>query len=155
MFTNQEENTIKKLKKNCAGSDKCQFDIIKKMSSLRIEKPVQKKILNILVEENFINEVRYAKTYCRGKFRINKWGKQKIINSLKSKNISSKNINNGLMEIDEESYISLINDLIFRKNEKLNKLDIKLKKEKIANFLLQKGFESPLVWKSINNLITK
>ena len=48
------------------------------MSSLGIEKPVQKKILNILVEENFINEVRYAKTYCRGKFRINKWGKQKI-----------------------------------------------------------------------------
>ena len=43
MFTTQEENTIKKLKKNCAGSDKCQFDIIKKMSSLRIQKPVQKK----------------------------------------------------------------------------------------------------------------
>ena len=106
MFTNQEENTIKKLKKNCAGSDKCQFDIIKKMSSLRIQKPVQKKILNILVKENFINEARYAKTYCRGKFRINKWGKQKIINSLKIKNISSKNINNGLKEIHEESYIS-------------------------------------------------
>ncbi len=155
MFTNQEENTIKKLKKNCAGSDKCQFDIIKKMSSLRIQKPVQKKILNILVKENFINEARYAKTYCRGKFRINKWGKQKIINSLKIKNISSKNINNGLKEIHEESYISLINDLICRKNEKLNKLDMKLKKEKIAKFLLQKGFESPLIWKSINNLITK
>ena len=155
MFTNQEENTIKKLKKNCAGSDKCQFDIIKKMSSLRIQKPVQKKILNILIKENFINEARYAKTYCRGKFRINKWGKQKIINSLKIKNISSKNINNGLKEINEESYISLINDLICRKNEKLNKLDMQLKKEKIANFLLQKGFESPLIWKSINNLITK
>ncbi|MBG65301.1 MAG: recombinase RecX [Flavobacteriales bacterium] len=155
MFTNQEENTIKKLKKNCAESDKCQFDIIKKMSSLRIQKPVQKKILNILVKENFINEARYAKTYCRGKFRINKWGKQKIINSLKIKNISSKNINNGLKEIHEESYISLINDLICRKNEKLNKLDMKLKKEKIAKFLLQKGFESPLIWKSINNLITK
>ena len=155
MFTNQEENTIKKLKKNCAGSDKCQFDIIKKMSSLRIQKPVQKKILNILVKENFINEARYAKTYCRGKFRINKWGKQKIINSLKIKNISSKNINIGLKEIHEESYISLINDLICRKNEKLNKLDMKLKKEKIAKFLLQKGFESPLIWKSINNLITK
>ncbi len=155
MFTDQEENIIKKLKKNCAGEDKCQFDIIKKMSSLGIEKPVQKKILNILVEENFINEARYAKTYCRGKFRINKWGKQKIINSLKIKNISSKNINNGLMEIDKESYISLINDLIFRKNENLNKLDMKLKKEKIASFLLQKGFESPLVWKSINNLIKK
>ncbi len=155
MFTTQEENTIKKLKKNCAGSDKCQFDIIKKMSSLRIQKPVQKKILNILIKENFINEARYAKTYCRGKFRINKWGKQKIINSLKIKNISSKNINNGLKEIHEESYISLINDLICRKNEKLNKLDMKLKKEKIAKFLLQKGFESPLIWKSINNLITK
>ena len=155
MFTNQEENTIKKLKKNCAGSDKCQFDIIKKMSSLRIQKPVQKKILNILIKENFINEARYAKTYCRGKFRINKWGKQKIINSLKIKNISSKNINNGLKEINEESYISLINELICRKNEKLNKLDMKLKKEKIAKFLLQKGFESPLIWKSINNLITK
>ena len=155
MFTNQEENTIKKLKKNCVGLDKCQFDIIKKMSSLRIQKPVQKKILNILIKENFINEARYAKTYCRGKFRINKWGKQKIINSLKIKNISSKNINNGLKEINEESYISLINDLICRKNEKLNKLDMKLKKEKIAKFLLQKGFESPLIWKSINNLITK
>ena len=155
MFTTQEENTIKKLKKNCAGSDKCQFDIIKKMSSLRIQKPVQKKILNILIKENFINEARYAKTYCRGKFRINKWGKQKIINSLKIKNISKKNINNGLNEINEESYISLINDLICRKNEKLNKLDMKLKKEKIAKFLLQKGFESPLIWKSINNLITK
>jgi len=155
MFTNQEENTIKKLKKNCAGADKCQFDIMKKMSSLRIQKPVQKKILNILIKENFINEARYAKTYCRGKFRINKWGKQKIINSLKIKNISSKNINNGLKEINEESYISLINELICRKNEKLNKLDMKLKKEKIANFLLQKGFESHLIWKSINNLITK
>jgi regulatory protein len=156
MSSNKEDTEkIQKLKKICEKTDKCKYDIKQKMYSLKIEKKLQEKILTILVEENYINENRYAQNYCRGKFRINKWGKQKIINALKSKNISSTNIKNGINEINTKLYKNLIQELISKKNENFHETDINVKRKKIARFLLQKGFESSLVWKNINNLITK
>ena len=140
---------IERLKKYCSVQDRCQQDIIKKIKHWGLTKNSQDHILEILIQESYIDELRYAKSFCRGKFNIKKWGRNKIKYELKNKNISNNCILEGLNEIDEFSYLETMEKIYKKKKENILEKNIFIKNNKIASFLINKGYESNLVWDRI------
>ena len=147
-------NTINKLEKYCSFSERCKSDIIKKLYDWKVNKN-QKEIINHLIENNYINEKRYALLYSMGKFNSRKWGKIKISNHLKKKGIKEKYINESIKEIPEKKYLDALSNLIIKKSQEIKDSDIYNKKSKIARYLFQKGYESNLIWNQIETIIKK
>ena len=146
------KNLIEQLKSYCAIQERCSNDIVTKMKSWRITNKNQNKILEILIQEDFLNDKRYSKSFCRGKFRIKKWGKIKIVNELKRKNINPTTIISSLNEISDMDYSKELDIQFNKKKQSITTLNYYEKKKKIANYLIGKGYESNLVWEKLREL---
>tara|TARA_B100000902_G_C26654497_1_gene595387 strand:+ start:48 stop:518 length:471 start_codon:yes stop_codon:yes gene_type:complete len=145
------KEAAKLIRNYCAIQERCIFDVRSKLQGWGILYKDIREIIKELVHHNFINESRYAKTFCRGKFNIKKWGRMKIIYEMKKKNISEDDINQGIRIIDNHEYKKVLESLYIRKSKSI-KIKDKFKKEaKIAKFLQQKGFETNMIWELINN----
>jgi len=142
---------IERLKKFCSIQDRCQQDVINKLRNWGLTQNSQDHILEILINESYIDEMRYAKSFCRGKFNTKKWGKNKIKYELKKKNISKNCIAEGLNEIDDCSYLNILEKIYNKKKENTSEKNIIIKNNKIAAFLISKGFERNLVWEVIKD----
>ena len=143
---------VERLKDYCALQDKCQWDVIQKMKEWGLLKISQNHILNLLIEEKFIDEERYSRAFCRGKFRIKKWGKIKITSELKKKYISEVCITKGLKEIKDSEYNKELDKQYQKKQATIKEKNHFIKKKKIATYLINKGYESNLVWDKIKGL---
>ena len=134
----------------CAIQDRCQWEVEKKMKEWEISDEIIENILTDLILDKFVDEQRFSESFCRGKFRIKKWGKVKIENELKIKNISKNCINKGLLQIEKKEYMKVLKDLYIKKRDSLKDTNQFIRKGKIAKHLQQKGFESKLIWELIN-----
>jgi len=146
---------IERIKNYCALQDRCQWDVIQKLREWGLQQATKDHILEILITNKFIDEERFSTSFCRGKFRIKNWGKRKIVNELKRKQISSICINTGLKEIDEKEYNLVLVKLFYQKERSIKDKNHFIRKTKIANFLTQRGFENNLVWDKIRELSDK
>ena len=146
---------IERLKSYCALQDRCQFDVLQKLKEWRLQKATKDYILEILITDKFVDEERFAVSFCRGKFKTKNWGKRKITNALKRKQISTTCINIGLKEIDDNDYNKVLEKLFHQKKNSLKDKNHFIRKTKIASFLIQRGFESNLVWDKIRELSDK
>lgn len=146
---------IERLKNYCALQDRCQWDVTQKMKEWGLLEMTQNHILEILIQEKYVDEERFAQSFCRGKFLIKKWGKVKIANKLKKKKISDICIKKGLEEIDLTEYDLLLENLLTKKNDTLRDKNHFTRKSKLARFLIQRGFEGNLVWDKIRELSIK
>ena len=145
------DEIVKKIELYCAAQDRCKFDVNQKLIKWGVDNISIKNIINNLIKEKFIDEIRYATSFARGKFRIKKWGRIKISNMLRSKNISENNITTGLSQIDIEEYTETLLRIIEKKSKLLKENDPRIKKNKLFQYLKQKGFENNLIWDNINN----
>ena len=144
------EIAIERLRNYCASEDKCKWDIIKKMRAWGLLKISQDHIIELLIQEKYIDEERYSRSFCRGKFKIKKWGKIKITNELIKKKISERCINKGLEEIEETEYLQELHKQYQKKKALLKESNLFIKNKKIATFLITKGYERNLVWNKIS-----
>ena len=96
-------------------------------------------------KEKYVDEERYSRSFCRGKFRIKKWGKIKISNELKKKYISEACITKGLEEINDSEYQEELNNQYHKKKSSIKEKHHLIKKKKIATYLINRGYESNLV----------
>lgn len=104
-----------------------------------------------LVEENYLNEERFAKQYAGGKFRMNQWGRVKIKYALRQKQVSEYSIKKGLKEISESDYKKTLQKLAEQKLKTLkNESNVFSKRKKLQDYLLQKGYEGELVREVVN-----
>jgi regulatory protein len=143
---------IKRLRNYCALEDKCQWDVIQKMQEWGLLEDSQNHILELLIEEKYVDEERYSRSFCRGKFRIKKWGKIKISNELKKKKISEVSINKGLEEISNFEYQEELDMQYHKKKKFIKEKNYFIKKKKIATYLINKGYESNVVWNKLKEL---
>jgi regulatory protein len=143
---------LKKICSFCAYQERTQDEARKKLSEWKVFSDEAEEIIAWLIVENFINEERFAKIFAGGKFRIKNWGRKKIIFELKSRKLSPYCIQSGLLEISEEDYIETIDVLIKKKSDSTNESNSLIKKQKIANYLIGKGYESELIWSRLNEI---
>jgi regulatory protein len=135
---------LTELKRWCAADEKCHSQVRTKLIEHHIYGDDLEYIISELISENFLNETRYAVAYASGKFKINGWGKIKIKQGLISKQISSYNINKALNSIDPEEYMTVLKKLLVEKQKSTNTSTLQ-GKQKMVNFLLQRGFEQNLI----------
>ena len=142
-------NAKKKLEHYCAYQERCHDEVILKLRSMALNSVEIDEVVVHLIENNFLNEERFACSFARGKFRIKKWGKIRIVNELKFRTISQFNINQALKEIDEGEYLSTfhsLSELTWNTITEKNKLK---KRKKFCDYLLRKGWESTMIYEKV------
>ena len=144
-----------RIKNYCAVQDRCQWDVRKKLTEWGLMKSTKDMLMIELINEQFIDEERYARSFCRGKFKIKKWGKRKIAFELKKKKISAVCIQKGMEEIDEKEYFSELEIQAEKKNKLIKDKNHFSRKTKLAKHLIDKGYESDLVWEKIKAIYRK
>ena len=107
---------LERIKSYCALQDRCQWDVLQKLNEWGLQQVTKDHILEMLITDKFVDEERFAVSFCRGKFRIKNWGKHKITNELKRKQISTICINIGLREINDNEYNQMLEKLFHQKN---------------------------------------
>lgn len=130
----------------CAYRDRSQKEVEDKLVEMRMIPAAREQIIMKLMQENFLNEERFARSYVRGKFRIKKWGRHKIKQELKLREISSPIIKIALREINENEYRSTLYSLAEKKLALLSETDRFKLKKKLSDHLLRKGYEASLVF---------
>ena len=146
---NSTLNAKKKLEHYCAYQERCHDEVIQKLRNMALNSDEIDEVIVYLIENNFLNEERFACSFARGKFRIKKWGKIRIINELKFRTISQYTINKALKEIDEEEYLSTfdsLSELTWNTITEKNKLK---KRKKFCDYLLRKGWESNMIYEKV------
>ncbi len=142
----QEADVIMaRLRHFCAFQERCIHDVEEKLREWKVGSERSEKIIEQLVKEDFLNEERFAKSYAGGKFRINHWGKTKIIYELERRQVPDLIIQIGLQEIDDEEYEEALKELLLRKSKEINEKDPYKRKQKLIAYAAQKGFEFNLI----------
>jgi regulatory protein len=143
---------LEKIRNYCGYQERCIRDVEEKLKDWAVQKKLIPGIIAQLQNESILNEERFARAYTRGKFRLNKWGRQKIEFELKIRGIPDAMIAEGLKEIDEEEYLQVLQDLIIVKHKDARpEKDLNIR-EKIINFAVGKGYEMDLVLDYLNKL---
>lgn len=155
MEKNHKTYTVKeaslKLMQFCAYRDRSHKEVEEKLREMRMIPEACEQIIIQLMQEGFLNEERFARSFARGKFRIKKWGRLKIKRELKAREISEPVIKLAMTEIDEAEYHKTLEDLFKKKSDLLREPNLYKRKQKLANFLISKGYESHLVYDIINH----
>lgn len=143
----------KKLEFYCAYQERCHKEVVEKLKGMRMIPDAIDVIVVHLIENNFLNEARFAKIFVSGKFRIKKWGRYRLTRELKNKGIAKVNLNAALKTISEDEYLDVFNALAEKKFETLLETNKIKKKKKLIDYLLYRGWESQLVYNKANELI--
>lgn len=146
------KDAINKIEHFCAYQERCHGEVVSKLRSMKMESNEIDEIIVHLIGSNFLNETRFASSFARGKHRIKYWGKIRIVNELKFRNISTYTINLALKEISPEEYNTTFHTLAERHWENMLERNILKKRKKFCDFLLRKGFESNLVYEKTKEL---
>lgn len=147
------DEATKKLEGYCAYQDRCHKEVISKLREMGMIPIAIDEIVGHLIKENYLNEERFACSFARGKFNIKKWGKNRIVNELKQRNITKYNLKIALKEIDENLYLETLELLAEKRVEQLTETNVFKKRKKLADYLLYRGWESPLVYEITKRLI--
>jgi regulatory protein len=145
-----KEQSLQKAKQYCAYQERCHSEVKEKLYSFGIYKKDVEELMSQLVEDNYLNEERFAVQFAGGRFRIKHWGRVKIKFELKQKQVSEYCIKKALASIDESDYIKQLQKLFDQKLKILKpEKNIFIKKRKLQYHLLQKGFETDLIRRMI------
>ena len=145
------EQALQKLKHYCAYQERSHAEVKKKLYNLGVRKKDHDSIIATLIEGDYLNEERFAIAFAGGKFRMKQWGRVKIKYELKQKQVSEYSIKKALKQIREEEYFAVLKKLVDEKYASLKDEQYLIRKKKIMDYLLQKGFEMELIKKIIGS----
>lgn len=146
---------IQKLEHFCAYQERCHAEVISKLYDLKMTPEETDTIIVRLIEDNFLNETRFACSFARGKHRIKHWGRIRITNELKARQISSTNITLALKEISSEEYENTFEELSEKCWNTIQEKNSLKKRKKFCDYLLRRGYESNLVYDKMKELEQK
>lgn len=147
------DEALIKLQNYCSYQERSHQEVRQKLIGMRMIPEAMDQIIINLLENNFLNEERFAKTFVSGKYRIKKWGRIRLTSELRRKDVSKYNINKALNEINDADYIETFNALAEKKLPYIKETNKLKKKKKLINYLLYRGWESHLVYDKVNQLI--
>jgi regulatory protein len=149
---NPSKEILAKLEHYCAYQERCHWDVSKKLNELQIYGESQDVYIVHLIEHNFLNEERFANLFSISKFNQKAWGRIRIKNELKFRQISDYLIRNALATISNEAFYEKLDKIALQIWETTHEKSALKKRKKCCDFLLRKGFESDLVYEKIKEL---
>ena len=147
------EEALVKLQKYCAYQDRCHREVEQKLKQMHMIPEAIERVIVDLIQDNHLNEERFAKAYVRGKFSIKKWGKVRLTLELKQRQISQYVIKTALAEIDPEEYLQTFHKLAEKKALNMFESNPFKRKKKLADYLIYRGWESHMVYDKVNALV--
>lgn len=143
-----------KLESYCAYQERCHEEVRSKLRQMQMIPQAIDVIIGHLIENNYLNEERFSKSFVRGKFNIKKWGKKRIKLELRQRQISDYLIKTALQEISDQEYLNTLDALAKKRLGSLSDtMNPQKRKRKLADYLLYRGWESHLVYDKINELL--
>ena len=138
----------------CSFQERCQLDLTNRFRAWNVEEKNWDKVLDYLIDENFLSEERYVEAFVRGKFKMKNWGRNKIKMGLVAKRVYSEEQFNQIFEseIEETDYLNTISKLVEIKGYLIVEEDTLKKRDKIYRYMITKGYESELVVKELNRV---
>ena len=134
----------------CSLSEHCTQKVREKLVQWETPKEFIQPIIDRLVEEDYINEERFARAFVKDKFRFNHWGRIKITTHLRTLGISSENIATAMQEIGDEQYAKMLDEIVEKKRKSIkNGTDYEIR-AKLLRHALSRGFEYDLVASKLN-----
>lgn len=146
------DEALKRMERYCSYQERCHKEVIQKLRDMGMIPEAIDHIVVKLMQENFLNEERYAKAFVSGKFRIKKWGRLRLTRELKQKGIGKTLINMAIQTIGDDDYINTFNELAEKKVAVIKETNVLKKKKKLADYLFYRGWESHLVYDKVNEL---
>lgn len=140
-----KEATLK-LMKYCTYQERCHTEVEKRLQQYALTPLERQEVITNLISEDFLNEERFAKAFVNDKYKLNRWGRVRIQNELKSRKISDYLIQKALGEIDESLYLENFDHLFKKRFKAVKETNPWKKKKKIADYLYRRGYESELIF---------
>jgi len=149
----EREIILQKLRKYCDYQDRCHEEVRTKLLNIKVYGDELEEVMATLITEDYLNEERYARSYARGKFRMKRWGKRKILQHLKFKKISAYCIKKAMTEIDDDEYRNTLETLLSKYIEKQSEANPFLLYQKAQKHGISKGYENALIKEVLQDLI--
>ena len=145
---------LQKAASYCAYQERTQEEVRQRLKKWNVWGEESDEIIAELIAQNYLSEERFAKTYAGGKFRMKNWGRMKIKQELHRRGLSEYSIDKGMKEIGDKAYHESLKELLAKKKILLERSETdKFKlKQKLVRFALGKGYESELIWKTIEEM---
>ncbi len=143
-YWSREEATLN-IQKYCALQERCHQEVRYKLIEYSIYGDVLEEIISDLISNNFLDEERFARTFARGKFRMKQWGRIKIKQELKFRQVSPYSIQEAMREINDDEYCRTLEQLLAKKERTTsfkNKYD---RMKKLSDFAMSKGYEYEII----------
>lgn len=139
-----------KIESYCAYQDRSHFEVKNKLFSWGLSSDQIDQLLAYLIENKFLDEGRFAESYVSGKLRIKHWGRIKIKQGLRLKQIPENIIQLAFKTIDLDEYFSILQKEIKKKQKDLSaEKDPWKKKAKVLRYAQSKGFENDLIYEAL------
>ena len=148
------DQVLDKMAKYCAYQERCTKDVTDKLKTFDIPESDKKEILDYLIDNRFVDDERFARSFVKGKINQSGWGVNKIRFHLMQKDIDKELIDEALGQTDEEVYRQRLIDILKTKSKTVKAASDYEKKRKLAAYAMQKGFEGPLVWEVVKEFDT-
>ncbi len=148
------EQALDKAERYCAYQDRCHQEVRRKLFDLGLYAADVDQVMAKLIEDRFVDEERFARSFARGKFRMKAWGRLRIERELKQRDVSAYCIRAGLSEIEEEDYRKTLEDVLRKRHAKQDatKSDFERRGD-LLNYAFKRGFESELAREVVKGLI--
>lgn len=134
----------------CSKREYCCYDITEKLNQWEVDYDLHQQIIDKLIDNKFIDESRYTQAFVSDKFKFNNWGKIKIKHHLKQKQISDNLIYEHLNSINDSEYSDKISYEIKKKLKTVKAKDNFERNQKVARYVISKGFEPSIVFDLLN-----
>lgn len=146
------KEVLQKLEYYCSYQERCHREVATKLNEFNITIYEKESIIVSLIDNNYLNEERFAMLFSVSKFHQKKWGKIRIKNELKARNISDYLITKALKEISMEEYFQTFELLSEKHWETITEKNATKKRKKFCDFLLRKGWESEMIYGKVKEL---
>ena len=150
-FSEDEKYILEKVQSYCQYQERCIKEVSNKLFSLKATNKTADKILQSLIDNDYLNEDRYAKMFIQGKLRIKKWGRIKLKYELRLKGLDINIIDDNINKIKEEEYIQYFNEFSISKIKFL-KGTKEQKKRSFINYFTYRGWENSLIYQKLKDI---
>ena len=125
----------------CSIAEHCRSEVTDKLRQWGAQEDILSCIIVRLIEEKYIDEERYCRAFVKDKYRFSKWGKVKVAQALRQKQIPESIYRPPLEDIDEDEYHGILRDLLDAKRRTIHAKNDYEQNVKLMRFALGRGFE--------------
>jgi len=145
-MTDYLKDALRKAAMFCAYQERTQQDVRERLKEWGVLGDDAEEVISELIQQNYLNEERFAKSFAGGKFRVKGWGKRKIKQHLQQRGISGYNLDQAMKEIEPNDYRETLVDLLDKKRRSIRDDNPMIVKQKLLRYAISKGYEADLIW---------